>query len=183
MLILVALIQEVPTLHDQDNVHITGLGKVNAAIHATRLIHQHKPELIINFGTAGVVVGLPYRGLVECTGFVQRDMDCTPLGFEAHTTPFEEDGHMIGTTEVVCGTGDSFATDTSGLGDAGIHIVDMEAYAIAKVCTTFNIPFRCFKYISDQADEHAGKDWMEFEHAIAEQLFISTIESLHEGSV
>ena len=41
MFILVALKQEIPTLHTRNNVHITGLGKVNAAMHATRLILEH----------------------------------------------------------------------------------------------------------------------------------------------
>ena len=35
----------------------------------------------------------------------------------------------------------------------------MEAYAIAKVCKLENIEFRCFKYISDNADENADNDW------------------------
>ena len=38
-------------------------------------------------------------------------------------------------------------------------VVDMEAYAIAKVCKLENIEFRCFKYISDNADQNASKDW------------------------
>ena len=37
----------------------------------------------------------------------------------------------------------------------------MEAYAIAKVCKLENINFRCFKFISDNADETtAGSDWI-----------------------
>jgi adenosylhomocysteine nucleosidase len=35
----------------------------------------------------------------------------------------------------------------------------MEAYAIAKVCKLENIEFKCFKYISDNADENADNDW------------------------
>ena len=37
--------------------------------------------------------------------------------------------------------------------------VDMEAYAIAKVCKLENIEFKCFKYISDNADKNADNDW------------------------
>ena len=36
-------------------------------------------------------------------------------------------------------------------------IVDMESYAIAKVCK-LNIDFRCFKFISDNADNEAKDD-------------------------
>ena len=42
-----------------------------------------------------------------------------------------------------------------------VDIVDMEAYAIAKICKLENIEFRCFKYISDNADENANIDWNE----------------------
>ena len=40
-----------------------------------------------------------------------------------------------------------------------VDVVDMEAYAIAKVCKLENIEFKCFKYISDNADENADHDW------------------------
>ena len=35
----------------------------------------------------------------------------------------------------------------------------MEAYALAKVCAKFSIPFISFKYISDSADSDANVDW------------------------
>lgn len=38
-------------------------------------------------------------------------------------------------------------------------IADMEAYALAKVCKNYNIPFVCLKFISDGADDRAGQDW------------------------
>jgi adenosylhomocysteine nucleosidase len=37
----------------------------------------------------------------------------------------------------------------------------MEAYAIAKVADYAGIPFRCWKYISDNADESAADVWEE----------------------
>ena len=37
-----------------------------------------------------------------------------------------------------------------------VDVVDMEAYALAKVCKLENINFRCFKFISDNADETAS---------------------------
>ncbi len=179
MIILSALQEEIPTLHIEPHVFVTGLGKVNATLQATKLILEHKPTMVVNFGTAGSVSSEYSRGLVECTGFIQRDMDCSPLGFDKHVTPYEEGHHMIGTTEVVCGSGDSFVTKIDGLLKAGIHVVDMEAYAIAKVCREFNVPFRCFKYISDAADENAGVDWTTFEHAKAEKLFIKQLAVIH----
>jgi adenosylhomocysteine nucleosidase len=177
MIILTALKEEIPTLYTEPHVFVTGLGKVNATLQATKLILQHKPPLVVNFGTAGALTDDFEHGLVECTGFIQRDMDCSPLGFEKHVTPFEEGGHMIGTPEIVCGTGDSFVTKCE-LSGAGVDVVDMEAYAIAKVCKHFKVPFRCFKYISDKADENAGDDWANFEHAKAEALLIEQLTVL-----
>jgi adenosylhomocysteine nucleosidase len=37
----------------------------------------------------------------------------------------------------------------------------MEAYALAKVCKLESIEFKCFKYISDNADGSASSDWIE----------------------
>ena len=40
-----------------------------------------------------------------------------------------------------------------------IEVVDMEAYALAKVCYLRDVPFVSFKYITDGADEQAHEDW------------------------
>ena len=40
-----------------------------------------------------------------------------------------------------------------------VDVVDMEAYAIAKICKLEKIEFQCFKYISDKADNNADIDW------------------------
>ena len=59
-----------------------------------------------------------------------------------------------------------------------VDVVDMEAYAIAKVCKLENIEFRCFKYISDNADKNAGIDWKK-NLEIAFQAFSNFIDSKH----
>jgi len=57
----------------------------------------------------------------------------------------------------LCSSGDSFADGDEQFG----NVVDMEAYALAKVCYIYNIPFISFKYITDDADSNAGDDWEE----------------------
>ena len=37
----------------------------------------------------------------------------------------------------------------------------MEAYSFAKVCKLYNIRFKCFKYISDYANENSNNDWID----------------------
>ena len=43
--------------------------------------------------------------------------------------------------------------------DLVTDIVDMEAYSYAKFCKINKLNFICFKFISDNADNEAGKDW------------------------
>jgi len=65
---------------------------------------------------------------------------------------------MLGTPPVICGTGDTFAISKPKI---KCNIVDMEAYAIAKICKKHNVEFLCYKYISDSADANASNDWEE----------------------
>ena len=166
MIIMVAIKEEVPTLQDKSNLILTGVGKVNAAQTATKAILEYKN---INGKLPDVVV--------ECSGFIERDMDCTPLDFPKYKTPFEDGEDIIGEKGIVCGTGDSFVIDKDEL-IKDMQIVDMEAYAIAKVCKNFNVPFRSFKYISDEANENAGKDWKEYQSLEAEKLFMDKLTEL-----
>ena len=72
----------------------------------------------------------------------------------------EIEDHPINTINMnlICATGDSFVESDIGL---KADVVDMEAYAIAKVCYQESIPFACFKYISDFADKSAANDFSE----------------------
>ena len=133
-----------------------GVGKSNATYNTLKLISIHKPKLIINYGTAGAI-NTKLKGIVECTKFYQRDMDVRGLDFELGETPFDKIKEIITSKDgYSCGTGDSFVNKKI---DMEVDVVDMEAYAIAKVCKLENIEYRCFKYISDNADENADNDW------------------------
>ena len=152
-IVLCAIPQEVEGLHYTD-VFFTGVGKINAAATTEQIIKDYKPKVIINYGTAGSLKS-NVSGLVKVTGFVDRDMDARPLNFKLGQTPYEKD-IMLGTAEVVCGTGDTFATEKPKI---DCDIVDMEAYAIAKICKKHKVDFLCYKYISDSADSNASDDW------------------------
>ena len=133
-----------------------GVGKINATYNTLRLINIHKPKLIINYGTAGAI-NTQLKGIIECTKFYQRDMDVRELDFELGETPFDQVKEIITSKKgYSCGTGDSFVNKKI---DMEVDAVDMEAYAIAKVCKLENIEFKCFKFISDNADESANNDW------------------------
>ena len=137
----------------------TGAGKINATYNLTKLIIKHKPSEVINFGTAGAITK-NLNGIIECTKFYQRDMDVSPLmDLKIGETPFDEISEIILSSDgYSCGTGDSFVTGSIPI---KVDVVDMEAYALAKVCKLENIKFRCFKFISDNAGESASVDWIE----------------------
>lgn len=155
-IILLAIEEEAPSLAKHPNVFFTGVGKVNAALCAARLIEKHRPRTIWNFGTAGGIT--VEGGLHRCTRFIQRDMLVTALGFPPGQTPFEDAIAIeTGTGGLTCSSGDSFVTDSS------LHLpsdlVDMEAYALAKACARAGVAFQCHKFISDRADDSSSTDW------------------------
>ena len=168
-LILIALPEEAPTMSKWDNVYFTRVGKVNAAMVASALIQQYKPDTVWNFGTAG---GINVdSGLHEMKKFVQRDMKCCEFGFDLGQTPFEDDKVISFGQGLTCSTGDNFVSDPNL--EIPADVVDMEAYALAKVCQYHNVNFKCYKYISDNADENATKEWHETV-ADGEQSYINT---------
>ena len=155
-LFVAALKEETPGL---DFFHYIGVGKINATYNLSKLIGKIKPNLVINFGSAGAIKeGL--SGLVECTKFYQRDMDARGLlGLKLGETPFDNINEIINSDEgFSCGSGDSFVNNKI---EINVDLVDMEAYALAKVCKLESVKFRCFKYVSDNADENATSDWIE----------------------
>jgi adenosylhomocysteine nucleosidase len=168
-LIVMALDLESQGIFEQRGVPVlyTGIGKVNASIALTRRLaeyrHAGRPApRVINFGTAGSRKFLT-GSLVGCHRFVQRDMDVRALGFEYGVTPYEDIPAQLEFVPAfrelpqgLCGSGDSFAT-----GEHVLHcdVVDMEAYAYAKVCRFEGAEFACAKFISDGADHTAAGDW------------------------
>jgi adenosylhomocysteine nucleosidase len=191
ILIVSALEVETQGQLEDYRVLYTGVGKVNATLELTKVLqkaHLHymppMPKLVINYGTAGSRK-IKKKTLVDCTKFVQRDMDVTGLGFMRGQTPFENDIPIILDYDHVefnpigrkasCGSGDSFVEDrTNYYGE----VVDMEAYALAKVCYHYDIPFISFKYITDGADEQSHEDWeanlangiLEFKEKVLKEL-------------
>lgn len=144
-------------------VHYCGIGKVNAAFKTTELLMSRSIKQILNLGTAGSHK-FTTHSLVECIGFVQRDMDLSPLGFPRGETPQDPIKGKLVVDPIsrypngVCGTGDVFEISTPKL---ECDLVDMEAYAMAKVCKKLGVGFHSFKYITDGSDDQAHKDWIE----------------------
>jgi adenosylhomocysteine nucleosidase len=139
--------------------HHVGVGKINATYNLLKLIHKYKPLEVINYGTAGAIKKR-LSGIVECTKFYQRDMDARGLlDLKLGQTPFDSIHEIINSKDgFSCGSGDSFVKKQI---EMDVDLVDMEAYALAKVCKIEGIDFRCFKFISDNADGDAQSEWID----------------------
>ena len=176
-LIVSALHREIPNRWEDGlenhSILYTGVGKVNATYNLTKVLMDDREEydLVINYGTAA---SKTYSGLVDCTKFIQRDMDATPMGLKIGETPFDKEPSMIDFSHIknpigknlCCYTGDSFVTDIQYM-----DVVDMEAYALAKTCRNFGIDFVSYKYISDDGnaddwEKNCGKGMEEFKKVL-----------------
>ena len=157
---------------DERQILYTGVGKVNATLKLTQRLHSSylhylpkMPELVINYGTAGSRE-LSIGELVDCTKFIQRDMNVSGMGFHRGQTPFEDTEIVLDSNSefnpigkhYVCGTGDNFVDNIEDEIEY-VDVFDMEAYALAKVCSYYYVSFISFKYITDNADEHSVGDW------------------------
>ena len=144
-------------------VHYSGIGKVNAAFKAFEVIQKTGCKTLLNLGTAGSSYFNAHE-LVEVTQFVQRDMDVSPLGFPVGVTPLDHDHpaeiclapFLNDLAQGICGTGDSFET---GAPKVPCNLVDMEGYALAKVCKKLGVRLISVKYITDGANDTAHLDW------------------------
>jgi adenosylhomocysteine nucleosidase len=168
-LIVMALEVESQGLFERGGVPVlyTGLGKVNAALSLMRALRDYRSAgqalpLVMNFGTAGSHL-LPAGNLVACQQFVQRDMDVSGIGYPLGVTPFEDIPAQLefpavfeGLPAALCGSGDSFQT---GVAKLHCEVIDMEAYALAKVCHLERARFACAKYVTDGADTAAATAW------------------------
>lgn len=160
----------------------TGVGKVNAAMRLGYAlgvgIASHQPiERVINLGTAGSH-HYPAHSLLNPIRFYQHDMQVEALGFEKGQTAFEDKPPLIygenvckiaGLSDVFpcdCHTGDHFVTDNR----LDWAAMDMEAFALAKTCQTYQTPFICIKFVTDGADHSAAESWDQKLNAASEAL-------------
>lgn len=161
----------------------TGVGKVNATYNLTKKLESMNklPSYIVNYGTAGSK-DLKIGEIVDCTRFIQHDMYLKEFGLNPGQTAFEYDQYEQNEPPVIlnfksenknplkkhyiCASGDKFITkfdnnflDIEKTYNEKISVIDMEAYALAKVSYLYNIPFISFKYITDNLNSKGVSDW------------------------
>jgi adenosylhomocysteine nucleosidase len=152
---------------------ITGVGPVEAAIslteHLTKLdAGDRLPLLVVSLGSAGSAQ-LEQCGLYQASEVSWRDMDATALGFERGVVPFLDQPATLTLGPYVPGipmaTLSTGANIVSGRAYDAIaeHMVDMETYAVMRVCQRFGLPLIALRGISD-GDQELGTlaDWTQY---------------------
>lgn len=158
----------------------SGVGKVNAALCAQRLIIQFGVSHIINTGIAGAMAsGLGVLDFVVSTEALYHDMDATGFGYKITEIPqmdvsvFPADKDMVKAAQdsfnsmeiskghkMVAGriaSGDQFISDRAIKekirSDCNPACVEMEGAAIAHACYLNKTPFVIIRCMSDMADD------------------------------
>ena len=152
---------------------MTGVGPVEAAAslaeHLTRLaVEDRLPLLVVSLGSAGSAQ-LEQCGLYQASHVSWRDMDASAFGFERGVVPFLDQPATIPLGPFVPGipmaTLSTGANVVSGRGYDDIleHMVDMETYAVLRVCQRFGLPLVALRGISD-GDREVGTlaDWTQY---------------------
>ena len=170
-----------PALRARITPLMTGVGPVEAAMVvslalAERAAHGQLPQLVVSLGSAGSA-RLEQTAVYQADSVGYRDMDASAVGFEPGVTPFLglpatlPLGPFI--PEVPRASLSTGANMVSGAAYRQIaaDMVDMETYAVKRVCQHFGIPLIALRGISDGDAElqHIG-DWTQYLHVIDEKL-------------
>lgn len=192
------------TQRDDVILHTCGIGKVNAAIGATKLIREQHVDAIISTGVAGgASTSLSIRDVVVATETCYHDVycggevaygqviGCSPR-FEADPLLLQKalDLHLdndsaLGSQNLklhygLTVTGDWFVDTREKMYEILSHFpnamaVDMESAAIAHACAIEGIPFLSFRVISDiPLNGNNGPEYIDFWDTIADDSFIVT---------
>ena len=173
-----------------------GIGKVNAALGAQRIINDYKPDCIISSGCAGGNgEGVHIKDVVVSTELAYHDVYCgtaidnctqygqvqgLPARFPADPWLLEKATALTSHLSIHPGlivTGDWFV-DTKEKMRSIIEkfpdalAVDMESAAIAHTCYLNKVPFISFRVVSDMplSDNHASQ-YHDFWATVAAQSF------------
>lgn len=163
----------------------SGIGKVNAAMATTLLIQLFKPDYVVNTGSAGGFHReLKVGDIVISSELRYHDVDATVFGYEYGQVPgmppaYFPDSQLVQIAEkcgekvdarVVTGlitSGDSFMSDEARVEEIkekfpNLYAAEMEATAIAQVCSQFKVPFVIIRSLSDIAGSDAKMSYDQF---------------------
>ena len=184
----------------------SGVGKVNAALCAQRLILQFGCTHVINTGIAGAMAhGLGVMDFVVSTDAVYHDVDATGFGYKLGQVPqmsvfsFDADKKMIeaakkafSESELSKGhkmiegriaTGDQFISEKTVKSQIAHNFapacVEMEGAAIAHACFLNKVPFVILRCMSDMADDLSSNGY-DFNEPVAAEMSARVVEKMIE---
>lgn len=146
---------------------IIGVGPVEAALN-TGLVFASltkMPDHVILMGSAGSAT-LGQGNVYQANCFAYRDMDATALGFKPGQTPFSDQPPVIKSENLVPGiekaslsTGANIVL-TDNFKQIDQEMVDMESFAVLRVCQAYSVPLIVLRGISDGPQElKVYEDW------------------------
>ena len=151
------------------NVIYTGVGKLNAALELTFCISS--PRAVINLGTTGGNL-LDVGHVFQIHRFIQNDIDNRFTNKEDLEINLKKFTNKFITKQ--CFSADKFyEKDTYGIPS----LFDMEGYALARVCSIFDIPFISLKYVSDTG---SIEEWKKSLPIAAEALYKAALALIEE---
>jgi adenosylhomocysteine nucleosidase len=150
---------------------------VESAIATTRALeacrdHDAMPDIVLSLGSAGSN-RLDQGAIYQITSVSYRDMDASPLGFVKGVTPFLDHAPAIALPYLLphiptarLATGGSIVSGKAY--DAiDADMVDMESFAVLRVCQSFGVAMIGLRGVSDGAkDLHHYDDWTALLHRI-----------------
>jgi len=170
LVVMAAQAEYGPALRARVQPVMTGVGPVEAAIGATRALEAcldagGPPDLVLSLGSAGSNT-LEQGAIYQIASVAYRDMDASPLGFVKGVTPFLDHPPAIALPcrlpDIPVASLSTGADIVSGAAYAAIDadMVDMESFAVLRVCQTFGVPLIGLRGVSDgAADLHHYDDW------------------------
>ncbi len=155
---------------------ITGVGKVNASLTTSYILNIMNPSEVINVGMCGSLKSKIHKPghVVLVKEVFQHDvyiplkgiqfeylMDKIDLELPIRKRISEEELEF---NEVVLATGDLFLDNVELVKELSemADVVDMEGYAIARVCQIYSVKLKMYKVISDNSDHSAESDFNVF---------------------
>ena len=171
-----------------------GIGKVNSAIGALKLIQDCAPDCIISSGCAGGIgKGVRTMDVVVASECVYHDvwcgMGCEYGQIQGLPTRFASDEGLLRKAMEAAGaeldrsvhaglicSGDRFVSSRQEEDEILSHFpealaVDMESCSIAQVCHIQSVPFLSIRVISDSASDDHESEYNDFWETVADTSF------------
>ena len=162
----------------------SGIGKVNAALAAQRLIATCSPDCVISTGVAGGLnSALEPKDVVASTEVVYHDVWCGEPNewgqVQGLPSRYKADEAILAKINVRKGlftSGDQFITEEPREREILARFpdaltVDMESAAIAQTCFVNAVPFVCIRVVSDVCGKDRESQYANFWAEVADNSF------------